>query len=230
MAPRRAGQNIRELAVKRKVKAIMAFASAALVLVLPFALTKLFEDLLQLSRISDSPSQSTLDLPPAPYLLCVIAAAGLVFNGTVLWKRAKRADQGAKGEEDVATTLTPLASEGWQIEYGMRLGNRLGDADIVCISPQGKAYVIDVKSHRGTVINEQQQLYRRIGQKKYPFEKDFLKQAMKQALQVKKQKGLKFVTPIVAFSEAQVSVPSGKIQHVYVVQKTRLVVLLKGLG
>ncbi len=228
---RSAGQNIRELATKRKIKAIQSFASAALVIVVPFFLIQIFGDLLeQLASISPSQTPSSLNLPPILYLMLAMTTAGLVFNGTTLWQQAKRAEQGAQGEEDVAETLSILVQSGWQIEYGMRLGNRLGDADIVCLSPQGKAYVVDVKSHRGTVVTDQQRLYRLVGPKKYPFEKDFLQQVMKQAFQVKQQKALKFVTPVIAFSDAKVSVPSGKIRHVYVVQKAGLAKLLTSLG
>jgi cysteine synthase len=126
--------------------------------------------------------------------------------------------------------MRALEREGWQIEYGMRLGNRLGDADIVCVSPQNNAYVIDVKSHRGEVFADGAVLSRRMGTQTYPFEKNFLAQAMQQALQVKQQKGLSFVTPIVAFSNAKVSISSGKLQKVYVVSKSQLIPLLKSLG
>jgi Nuclease-related domain len=154
----------------------------------------------------------------------------LVANGIFLWKRADNADQGAKGEEETAQELFKLEQESWKIEYGIRLGNRLGDADIVCISPQNKCYVIDVKSHKGEITTDGEQLYRRIGETTYPFEKDFLSQSMKQAFQLKKQKELSFVTPIVAFSDAKVSVPNEKVRKVYVVEKSRLVSLLKSLG
>jgi len=53
---------------------------------------------------------------------------------------------------------------------------------------------------------------------------------MKQAFQVKQIKNLKFVTPILAFSQAQVAMPMGKTQGVYVVEKDRLASLLKKLG
>lgn len=112
----------------------------------------------------------------------------------------------------------------------MRLGNRLGDADIVGISPLSKAYVIDVKSHKGFVISDGQQLLRRMGQQTYPFEKDFVSQVMRQALQVRKQKGLKFVTPILVFSDAKVSVPDRTLRKVHVVAKSELIPLLKSLG
>ena len=228
---RQAGQNIRELALKRRVKAIASFISAGFVIFFPFSLTKTFENFLrQLSSLNSSQSQSSLHLPPIFYALFIIVALGLVANGVFLWKRANHADQGAKGEEDTAEEIFQLEQEGWQIEYGMRLSNKLGDVDIVCVSPQNKAYVIDVKSHRGEVTTDGKQLYRRMGKTTYPFEKNFLNQAMKQALQVKEQKGLGFVTPIVAFSNAKVLVPPGKLQKVYVVEKSRLVSLLKFLG
>lgn len=228
---RQAGHNIRELAVKRRIKAIASFISAALVVGVPVFLVKIMEDFLQQISPPNSPqSQSSLNLPPIFYIFFVVVAFGLVANGIYLWKRASHADQGAKGEENVAQEIVQLEKEGWQVEYGVRLSNGLGDADIVCISPQNKAFVIDVKSHRGEVTTDGSQLYRRMGATTYSFEKNFLEQAMKQALQVKKQKRLSFVTPIVAFSEAKVSIPSGKVQKVYVVDKSRLMPLLKSLG
>lgn len=227
-----AGQNIRDLAAKRRVKAIYSFASAGLVVFFPFFLVKTFENFLkQVSSLNSAQTQTpTLQLPIHFYGLFVVIALGLVLNGIYLWQRANHADRGAKGEEDTAQEMIQLEREGWQIDYGMLLRGGLGDADIVCVSPQGRAYVVDVKSHRGEVFIDGKKLYRRMGSSTYQFEKDFLKRAMKQALQVKKQKGFSFVTPIVAFSEARVSVPAGKLQGVYVVEKTRLLSLLRSLG
>ncbi|PZU96347.1 MAG: nuclease [Pseudanabaena sp.] len=228
---RRAGQNIRELALKRRIKGVCSFVGSGLVIFMPILLFKVFNDFMkQIASNNSSQSQASLNMPPMLYLVTIIAALGLVVNGISLWKRADRADQGAKGEEDISKELAQLENDGWEIEYGMRLGNRLGDADIVCISPQGKAYVIDVKSHKGEVIVEGEKLNRRMGKANYPFEKDFIKQVMKQALEVKKQKSLKFVTPILAFSEAKVFVPSNKLRNVYVVEKSSLISLLKTLG
>jgi hypothetical protein len=229
---RRAGQNIRNLAANRRIKAINHFFSAGAVLAIPLLFSKLGEVILNpLSSLNSAHAKPySLNFPPIFYALFVVIALSLVANGMYLWKRANHADQGAKGEEDTAHEMSQLEREGWQIEYGMRLGSGLGDADIVCISPQNKAYVIDVKSHRGEVTTDGKQLWRRMGTETYPFEKNFLAQAMKQALQVKKQKSLSFVTPIVAFSDAKVSVPSGKLQKVYVVAKSRLIPLLKSLG
>lgn len=229
---RQAGKNIRKLASKRRFKAITSFISAGVTIFSLFGMIRIYEQFGKfLAPINPSPAQiASIQVPFPIYALFLLVALGLVVNGVYLWRRANHADQGAKGEEDAAKEIVHLKQEGWEIEYGMRLGNRLGDADIVCISPQNKAYVIDIKSHRGDVITDGKLLYRRLGKTTYPFEKNFLEQVMKQALQVKKQKGLNFVTPMVAFSEATVSIPSGRLQKVYVVEKTRLLPLLKSLG
>jgi Nuclease-related domain len=180
---RKAGQNIRELALKRRIKAISSFGTAGLVLFIPFFASSTLEKFLKpLSSLNSSQQQSFSSLPISFYLLFLLLAVGLVTNGIFYWKLADRADRGAKGEEDTAQEMIQLEREGWQIEYGMRLGNRLGDADIVCTSPQNKSYVIDVKSHKGEVITDGKQLYKQMGKSTYPFEKDFLQVAMKQAL------------------------------------------------
>ncbi|NUN63813.1 NERD domain-containing protein [Pseudanabaena biceps] len=228
---RQAGQNIRELALKRRIKAVSSFVAAVFVIFMPVLLFKALDGFLKpLKFYNYSQSQASLNTPPILYIVTTIAALGLVVNGIFLWRRANNADQGAKGEEDISKELSQLEDEGWKIEYGMRLGNRLGDADVVCISPQHKAYVIDVKSHKGEVMADGEKLNRRMGKTNYPFEKDFINQTMKQALQVKKQKGLRFVTPILAFSEAKVSLPSNRLRNVYVIEKSSLVSLLKFLG
>ncbi|WP_319420731.1 nuclease-related domain-containing protein [Pleurocapsa sp. FMAR1] len=228
---RQAGQNIRKLALKRRMKAVTSFASAGFVFFLPIFLVKTFDKLLrQLSPNNSSQPQSSLNWSPILYVPFIVIALGLATNAVFLWKQANNADQGAEGEESIGKEISQLEHEGWQVEYGMYLGNKLGDADIVCISPQNKAYVIDVKSHKGKVTTDGKQLYRCMGRTKYPFEKDFIAQTMRQALQVKKQKGFNFVTPILAFSDAKVSLPSEKLRKVYVVEKSKLTSLLKFLG
>ncbi|HEY9906838.1 MAG TPA: nuclease-related domain-containing protein [Thermosynechococcaceae cyanobacterium] len=230
MSNRRAGQNVYDLARKRRFKAIVSFTAAAISVIIPFVLVNAFEQLLKSIARLNPAQPSHLQISPLLYGLFALVAIGLVINGAKLWQQADRADQGAKGEEDMARSLAPLEQNGWQIEYGMRLGKGLGDADIFCVSPGGQAFVVDVKSHRGEVVSDGQQLSRRMGKQTYPFEKDFLRQAMKQALQVKEQKRLNFVTPIVAFSQARVAVGSKKPRGVYVVEKAGLVALLRSLG
>ena len=207
-----AGRNIRELALNRRIKAISYFISAFFVFFGSFVVILNFK------------------FSPIFYLLFMIIALWLIANGAYLWKRANHADQGAKGEEDIAQALSILESQGWQLEYGMRLGNGVGDLDVFCVSPNGKAFAIEVKSHRGEVISDGQELFRRMGNKKYPFEKNFITQTMKQALKIKQQKDLDFVIPILAFSTARVSIQGDKFKNVYIVEKAKLVSLLKSLG
>ncbi|MBE9202751.1 NERD domain-containing protein [Synechocystis salina LEGE 06099] len=228
---RRPGQNIRELALRRRVKAVSLFVSAIFFLVMPFGIVNLFEKFFK-EIITNNPQNTTsyLEMSPVFYLPFLIISLGLVADGIYLLKRANRADQGAKGEEDTSRELSGLKQHGWKIEYGMSLGNRLGDADIVCISPQNRVYVIDVKSHKGKIIANGEKLYRRMGHRDYSFEKDFIAQTMKQALQVKKQQGFKFVTPIIVFSDAKVLISSNQIRKVFIVEKSELASLLKTLG
>ncbi|XGV94869.1 MAG: hypothetical protein ACAF41_19270 [Leptolyngbya sp. BL-A-14] len=66
-------------------------------------------------------------------------------------------------------------------------------------------------------------------QAKYPFEKDFLSQAKQQAIAMKEQKGLRFVTPIVVFAAAKVEISVNSIAHVYVLGKETLLSQLRSL-
>lgn len=228
---RRAGQNIRELALRRRLKSVTSFIGAGLLALCPILLFAVASaSLEQITSNGPTSSQYLSYGLPILYAALLVAAVLLTSHGIRLWKMANRADQGAKGEEIIGRELSILKSEGWQFEYGMRLENRLGDADIVCLSPQGRAYIVDVKSHRGKVITDNQMLSRRVGRKTYSFEKDFISQTMKQALQVRKQKKLNFVTPVLAFSSAEVSLPSNKLRNVYVVERAQLTSLLRMLG
>ncbi|MBE9065764.1 NERD domain-containing protein [Leptolyngbya cf. ectocarpi LEGE 11479] len=234
----RAGRNIRLLALTRRFKAIYSFIGAGIILYLPFPFATFSEAIRQPLTNSNPEIANSPALPPIIYVAAVVFSMYLVANGIFLWKRANHADQGAKGEEDIAREISSLADSGWQVEYGKRLGKGIGDIDIVYMSPNGKAYVIDVKSHKGTVTTDGKKLYRRIGKTQYPFEKDFLAQVTRQALQVKKKTGVDFVTPIVAFSNARVAIApaltsqfaSNKVKHVYVIDKARLAGLLRSLG
>ncbi len=230
---RQAGQNVRQLALKRRVKAILLFGAAGLAIATTVSFHRLYLELLRLAMGTTVQAQvAQSSVISLLYLLTGAIALLCVFGGLHLLQRARHADQGAAAEAAIATLLDPLTVEGWQIEYGLWLGSRLGDADVVCLSPQRRAYVIDVKSHQGRVITDGSQLLREYSakKKKKPFEKDFLQQAMKQALQVKSQKNWSFVTPILAFSAAQVALPDRKLKGVYVVEAGQLVPLLRSLG
>ncbi len=226
---RKAGRNIRGLAINRRIDAIISFGFSGILICSPLFVKALENYIKQIPSLNLSQTQFSLNFPPIIYLLLVVFALLAIANGAFLWKRANHADQGAKGEEETAQEISQLEKDGWQVEFNLQLGNRLGDVDIICISPQNKAYTIDVKSHGGEVVTDGQKLYRRWGKKNSSFEKNFLEQAMKQALQVKKQKNLSFVIPIVAFSKARVSISTNKVQKVYVVEKSKLVAFLKSL-
>lgn len=226
-ASRQAGQPIRKLALKRRIKAIALFASAGFLFLVPLLGGKIFERIFNPVASIDIQSETWLK-PLFPILLG--SALSLIATGVFLWKRANHADQGAKGEEDVAQELIQLENEGWQIEYNLYLTNGMGDADVVCISPRRKAYVVDVKAHRGEIATDGHRLYRRLGRKNYAFKKNLLQQAIMQAIQVRKQQRLSFVTPIVVFANATVLIPIGNQRKVYVVEKSKLVSLLRSLG
>ncbi|MBW4488589.1 MAG: NERD domain-containing protein [Trichocoleus desertorum ATA4-8-CV12] len=215
----RAGQNVRVMARQRRTKAVLGFAIAALWVLLPWVLPWLLQFLFP----------TVVSLPSWLYLGCLVPAGFSYFRAQKLWSKANRADQGAAGEEAIAAVLTPLQSEGWQIEYGVR-DRSVGDVDVFLLSPQGRAYTIDVKSHRGEVRSDGKQLYRQYGRSQYPFEKDFLQQATRQAVAMKKLKGLTFVTAIVAFSQAKVQVRENPVAKVYVVGKQDLLKCLRSLS
>jgi hypothetical protein len=217
----RAGKNIRNLALRRRFKAIQLFIATALLACLPFVGKAFVQQLAVIIK-------TAVVVPVWIYPMCFSMSALTLWGGLYLWKRANHADQGAKGEEDIATILKPLSSEGWQIEYGIR-DRRLGDIDIFLISPNKRAYTINVKSHKGQVRSQDGKLYRQYGQTRYSFEKDFLSQAKQQAIAMKNQKGLRFVTPIVVFSAASIEISANPISHVYVLGKENLLSQLRSL-
>jgi Nuclease-related domain len=213
----RVGQNIRAMALQRRLKAVSLFIAAGLALGFPFLLRLLLQLVLT----------TPLTLPVWFYLVGLVVAIPAVMQGQYFWKRANQADQGAAGEEAIAAVLTPLQRQGWQIEYGVR-DRSVGDIDVFLVSPQGNAYTIDVKSHRGRVVSDGKQLYRQYGSRRHGFEKDFLSQAKRQATAIKRLRQLDDVTAMIAFSDAQVEV-RGAIADVYVVSKQELLNRLRSL-
>lgn len=163
------------------------------------------------------------------YAGCLIFSGINFFQAQHLLKRARYADQGAAGEEAIATILKPLETKGWTIEYGILIRS-IGDIDVFLLSPQGRAFIIDVKSHWGEVRSDGRKLYRWHKHSTQPFEKDFLAQAKRQAVEVGKLKNLKFVTPMIAFSNARVEISSNPVAGVYVVSKSTLMSCLRSQG
>jgi hypothetical protein len=145
-------------------------------------------------------------------------------EGRKFWKMADRAEQGAKGEEIVGLLLKELEQAGWKIQHNLSIP-RLGDVDVFLSSPKDNHFVIDVKSHSGEVFFEDGVLKKRFGNAVYSFEKDFLAKVMEQALTIKTMKGLRFVTPILCFTEARLDIGTvnNKARGVYVMKKEALV-------
>ncbi len=201
------GQNVRRLAQKRRIRAS------------PYLLAAMF-----------SLGLATLFLN-SPVILAVLVLIAIVnaIRGASLLELAKRADQGA-AKRILAKPYSLCFKMAGKLNLGVRLGRSLADIDIVCTSPQQKTYAIEVKSHRGKIFTKKQKLYRHLGKSQRVFEKDFLAQAKYQALQVKEKRNLSYVTPILVFANAQVSINASQIQKVYVVEKSQLVPLLKSLG
>lgn len=203
---RKAGANIRGLALDRKFKATRSFALAAGCVLGPSFLA------LQKFPI------------PAPLYLFGPAAGGfLVDQGRELLSLAARADQGARGEEEIGKILQQLPS-GWRTEYNRPVFG-VGDVDVIVYSPQGKAWVIDVKSHGGYIYASQVQLKRKLGKNSVPLEKDFITAAKKLAVLVKDADNLQWVTPVICFSSATVQFKH-PVNGVHVVQKSELLEFL----
>lgn len=194
-----AGQNVRTLARKRRLYAWGFFIGAIVLVMVPVIA------LLALS--SSVPGW----LYPVPWLLGLLAAG----KGRYYWQRANHADQGAKAEEDVAVLLTPLTQKGWRVEFGIR-DRQVGDIDVFLVSPQGRPYTIDVKSHRGRVYWTGEALMRQRGQTHAPFEKNFLKQANRQAMVMKTRYGFPYVTAMIVFTHAYLDLPPNPIAGVYI--------------
>ncbi len=214
---RKPGLSIRRLARSRSIVSTVSFATAAfLVVVAPVIFVAL--------------GQSYVAIALA--VVVFNAAVWLVCFGFLSRQKARRADQGAIGEERLGLALEPLVSEGWAIEYNLKL--RWGDADVYLASPSGKHYVIDAKSHRGGIIffdPSSEMLMRRyeseietvtydLARDSYGKPKDLLKCVKGQALELARNNRLRWVTPIICFTgdiELDATIPFLQpLQGVYV--------------
>jgi len=233
-----AGRNIRKLAFKRRVKSILLVILIILIIIFPLFLVQVLQDFLEyFYDITPSKNAPLKNLPVSFIILyssfvgITIEAFELIDKATKAWKDANLADQGAKGEEDVAQEILQLVREGWQVEFNIPLGNNSGDGDIFCTSPQNKGYLIDVKSYRGEIrIDSENFLYRQMGNSIYPFDNDLTRKLVVQAVRLREQRNLRFVQAVLVFSDAKVLIPSNKqIGRLYAVEKDKLVSLLKSI-
>lgn len=215
----RVGQNVRDMAARRRMQAIALFGLAVVgAIAVPLFIYAFF-----LALGSALPAWFPLVGVGAGFAVAVVC----IQKGRYLWMRANHADQGAAGEEAVARSLAPLIHSGWAVEYGVR-DRRVGDVDVVLVSPNGKVFTIDVKSHQGQVTAQGDTLYRGTGRRRKRFEKNFINQAKRQAIAIRDQRQCAFVTPLIVFSNANVAVDY-PIGTVYVTSRQEMCRLLRSL-
>lgn len=176
----------------------------------------------------------------APFVLALVCSAPLwvyfvfLIAGRLcfLYSRdhmfsARRAERGAQAERRMAGTLNGLPP-GWSCEAGIFFEG-FGDIDFFIRSPKGKAFVIDVKSHKGEVIfsADESKLKRIVDGREKEFEKDVLKGARSQALRMSQERNINYVIPMLAFTKAKVSCQDYQINKVYVLEENEVLKILQ---
>jgi hypothetical protein len=226
----KAGQNIRKLARGRRGDALSHFAGAGFLVILIVPLHFFLAVVLGSSGLAVLVS-----------VACGIGAIALGRQGMWHWWRANRADQGARGEEQVSQTLASLREEGWTVQYNPEL--RWGDADAFLRSPLGNHYVIDVKAHTGGTVffdSQTKMLMRRYGRDTvHDFgknsrgeSKDLLRAVKGQAAELRQQQKVRWVTPLLCFTQADIEpsvLPEQPVEGVYIVKLPLLTWLLRRL-
>ena len=212
-----AGDNIRQLAQRRKKQAIKNFVKAGGLFIVP-VLPYLIWGITGISVFI--------------HVGCWVGSVVQARKGQKLLLSSQRADQGAEAEESTALILTELEQEGWKVEYNIPL-KYWGDADAFLHSPNDNCFLIDTKSNGGTVFFDGTKLMLRYGKDIYPFprDKDILKAARGQAVTLKEMKEVRFVTPVLCFTKANLDIKTinNKVQNVYVLSHSSLVRMLRKL-
>ncbi len=173
--------------------------------------------------------------------LRLVPGLALLVMAIIYWRRldesesaSLRAAQGARGEEQIASLLEPMASE-WSV-YRNIFVEGLGDIDFVVVSPHDRCFTIDVKSHGGSVIWNGRCLLRRKSGVEFFFEKDFFWPCRRQALAVRKALNSGSVVPLLVFSSADVLIESDeqeaiwRSRHVWVLAAQDLLQFLQDYG
>lgn len=130
--------------------------------------------------------------------------------------------RGRKGEGAIWYKLKEL-NDDYSIFQSLKIGDNLGNIDFAVVGPGG-VYILEVKSHSGKIDFDGEKLTNN-GK---PFEKDFLKQAKGEALQIhdfiKENTGLDiYVKPVLIFSGyASMRFGLKPVSNVYVIGKSFL--------
>jgi len=86
------------------------------------------------------------------------AGEGAYRRSQDLMRQANRWLQGARGEQQVGSTLQALEREGWPVLHDVVAPGH-GNIDHVAVGPPG-VFVIETKSHSGSIRCDGRQLYR----------------------------------------------------------------------
>ncbi len=144
--------------------------------------------------------------PLESVIVLLICSRILFLIGKHFSESASVAMIGAIGEEDVAAVLQKLPST-WKIERNIPIESG-GDIDFLVTSPENTIFVLDAKAHSGTVVYDGIRLSRRLKGKRVPFERDILSKVKQQAVQIRTERKLPFVNPILVFTRAELQLSS----------------------
>jgi len=211
-----AGKSTREMEMKRYFSRVFLFLlGIAVVGIFYFVSTKIF-----LSH--------TKGIFAAIGLFIVVVVIKIMFNNIDkadrdIYKLEKRARKGAKAEEIVGNILEQLP-QGYAVFHDVK--SQYGNIDHVVVNKEGAIFLIETKSHHGTVTSNGNSLFIN---NKLP-EKDFISQALNNTFwlkdQIKTYLGeAPYITPIIVFSNAFVRIPS-PVKGVFVINKKYLSDLL----
>jgi hypothetical protein len=205
------------------VVAVLLWIGAGAIWLSPFLFADFYLGLF--ASITDPPPT----LPTWFYGVCGAIGAVAAWQGFVAFKTARPKKTQSEGSVILASVLLPLERQGWQIAYGAVVPGA-GRLDALVRSPQGKTYLVDLKSHRGKIGTDGKTIFRVYTQSPRPFEADFLGQTKQKAVLVQKAKNWKTVVPVLMFPEARVEIKPNPIAGVYVVGAKTLRSCLLGLG
>jgi len=167
-----------------------------------------------------------LSLIHSVWICCLLLAGAraLQLSGSAYMISAKRADSGAEGEEQVGKILHMLNND-WQVRPNF-FADYLGDIDFILQSPGGRCFTLEVKSHKGTVLSDFDGIFRRIGHKMLPFEKNFIHTANDQAAYTRRELKCSDVVPVLVFTRAEIKTTSRCIDGVFLVTGDELIKFL----
>lgn len=168
----------------------------------------------------------SMSLSHSLWICCLLLAGARVLQSHASQSMiaAKRADTGAEGEDQVAKVLHMLNND-WQVRRNF-FAEYLGDIDFVLQSPTGRCFTLEVKAHKGTVLSDHEGIFRRIGNKMVPFEKNLLHTANDQAAYVRRELGCSDVVPVLVFTRAEVRTTSRCLEGVHLVTDAELIKFL----